>query len=83
LRIVEGLTEAGTVYIDIGLSVRSRPHVTRDDVKRDALCLQYFFNIVTHMPIARQRLGKHIPEITFSTIQGHPLRGNGPINTHS
>jgi hypothetical protein len=39
--------------------------------------------IVTHMPIARQRLAKHIPEITLSTIEGHALLGNGPINTHS
>jgi hypothetical protein len=37
----------------------------------------------THMPIARQRLGKHIPEVTLSTIEGHPSLGNGPINTHS
>jgi hypothetical protein len=35
------------------------------------------------MPIARQRLGKHIPEVTLSTIEGYPLLGNGQINTHS
>jgi hypothetical protein len=35
------------------------------------------------MPIARQRLGEHIPEVRFSTIEGHPLLGNGPINMHS
>jgi hypothetical protein len=40
-------------------------------------------NIVTHMPIARQRLDKHIPEVTLSTIEGHSLLGIGPINTHS
>jgi hypothetical protein len=28
------------------------------------------------MPIARQRLGKHIPELTRSTVEGHPLLGN-------
>jgi hypothetical protein len=35
------------------------------------------------MPIVRQRLDKHIPEVTLSTIVGHPLLGNGPINMHS
>jgi hypothetical protein len=34
------------------------------------------------MPNVRQRLGKHIPEVTLSTI-GHPLLDNGLINTHS
>jgi hypothetical protein len=38
---------------------------------------------VTHMTIARQRLNKHIPKITLSTTEGHPLLGKGPINTHS
>jgi hypothetical protein len=38
---------------------------------------------VTHMNIARQRLGKHIPEVTLSIIEGHPLLGNGPINRNS
>jgi hypothetical protein len=48
------------------------------------LCFSMTFdrNIVTHMPIARKRLGKHIPEVRLSTT-GHPLLGNGPINTHS
>jgi hypothetical protein len=40
-------------------------------------------HIVTYMTTAKQRLGKHIPEVTFATIEGHPLLGNGPINTHS
>jgi hypothetical protein len=44
--------------------------------------LHFKHNIVTHMPIARQRFGKHIPEITLSTIEGYILLGNGPINTH-
>jgi hypothetical protein len=45
---------------------------------------EYLNNIiVTHMPFGRQRLGKHIPKITLSTIEGHPLLGNGPINMHS
>jgi hypothetical protein len=34
------------------------------------------------MPIARQRLGKHIPEVALSTI-GHILLDNGLINTNS
>lgn len=38
--------------------------------------------ILCHMPIARQRLGKDIPGITFSTI-GHPLLGKGAVNTNS
>jgi hypothetical protein len=38
-------------------------------------------NIVTHIPIARQRLGKHIPEVMLSTIEGHRLPGNGSLNT--
>jgi hypothetical protein len=40
-------------------------------------------NIVTHMTIARQRLGKHCPGITLSTIEEYPLLGNGSINTNS
>jgi hypothetical protein len=47
-----------------------------EDVK-----LKLRFNIVTHVPIARQRLGKHIPEVTFSAI-GHPFLANGPIYMH-
>jgi hypothetical protein len=42
-----------------------------------------FQNILTYMTIARQRLGKNVPEVTLSTIEGHPLLGNEPINTHS
>jgi hypothetical protein len=38
-------------------------------------------NVAIHMTIVRQQLGKHIPGVTFSTIEGHPLLGNGPINT--
>jgi hypothetical protein len=37
---------------------------------------------VTHMPIAKQRLGKHIPEINLSMIEGRPLLDNRPINMH-
>jgi hypothetical protein len=33
--------------------------------------------------IAMQWLGKHSPGVTFSTTEGHPLLGNGPINRHS
>jgi hypothetical protein len=39
--------------------------------------------ILTHIPNTRQRLGKHIPEVTLSTIEREPFLGNGPINTHS
>jgi hypothetical protein len=31
------------------------------------------------MAIDKQRLGKHIPEVTLSTIEGYPLLHNGPI----
>jgi hypothetical protein len=34
------------------------------------------------MTIARQRLGKHIPEVTLSTIEAYPLLDNEPMNTH-
>jgi hypothetical protein len=37
-------------------------------------------NIVTHMTIARQQLGKHNPGVTLSTKEGHPSLGNRPIN---
>jgi hypothetical protein len=40
-------------------------------------------HIVTHMTIARQRFGKHIPGVTLSKIEGYKLLGKGPINTHS
>jgi hypothetical protein len=33
------------------------------------------------MTTARQRFGKHNPEVTLSTI-GYPLLSNGPINTN-
>jgi hypothetical protein len=39
-------------------------------------------NNVTSMPIARQRLGEHILEVTISAIEGHPLLDNGQINTN-
>jgi hypothetical protein len=35
------------------------------------------------MTIAGQRLGKHIPRVTSSTIEGYRLLGNGAIHTHS
>jgi hypothetical protein len=50
----------------------------------DVLCFQPFLiNIVIHMIIAMQRLGKCIPYVMLSTIEGHPLLGNEPINIHS
>jgi hypothetical protein len=30
---------------------------------------------------SRQRLRKHIPEVTLSTVEGHPLPGSGSLNT--
>jgi hypothetical protein len=39
-------------------------------------------NIMTHMTIDRQRLRKTIPEVTLSTMEGFPLLGNRPLNTH-
>jgi hypothetical protein len=36
-------------------------------------------DIVTHMTIARQRLSKHIPGVTLSTIGENPLLDNKPI----
>jgi hypothetical protein len=38
--------------------------------------------IVTHVTIARQRLGKHSLGVTLSKI-GRPVLDNGQINTHS
>jgi hypothetical protein len=38
-------------------------------------------DIVTHNTIARQRLGKLVPEVTLSTIEGRQLLCNGSINT--
>jgi hypothetical protein len=32
-------------------------------------------DIVMRVTIARQRLGKNIPEVKLSTIEGHPLLG--------
>jgi hypothetical protein len=46
------------------------------------IALDWKFDIVMHMSISRQRLGKHIPEVTLSTI-GHSLLRSGPINTQS
>jgi hypothetical protein len=61
------------------------PDVTDNEIVIPENDVQWFilYNIVTHMPLARQRLGKHIPEVTLSTTEGHPLLGKGPIKTHS
>jgi hypothetical protein len=32
------------------------------------------------MTIARQRLGKYVPEVTLSTVEGRPLLGNGSLD---
>jgi hypothetical protein len=36
--------------------------------------------IVTCIPIARQRLGKHISSKRTRATEGHPLIGTGPVN---
>jgi hypothetical protein len=36
---------------------------------------------MTHMTIARQRFGKQVPEVTLSTVEGHPLLGNRSLDT--
>jgi hypothetical protein len=33
------------------------------------------------MTTAMQRLGKHIPEVTLSTIEGHPLPGKRSVQS--
>jgi hypothetical protein len=38
-------------------------------------------SIVTHMTIARQRIGKHISEVTLSTVEGYPLLGSKSLGT--
>jgi hypothetical protein len=48
-----------------------RPYTHTMDIK----------NTVTHMTIVRQRLGKHIPEFTLSTIEGRSLLGNRLLDT--
>jgi hypothetical protein len=34
-----------------------------------------------HMTIARQRFGKHISEVTLSTVEEHPLLGSKSVGT--
>jgi hypothetical protein len=58
------------MWVDIGTSCNQ---ITAD--------LQ--LSIVMHMTIARQRPCKHSLGVTLSTIEGHPLLGNGPLNTRS
>jgi hypothetical protein len=41
----------------------------------------FFENIVMGIPIATQRLGKHIPTKRTRAIEGLPLLGKGPVNT--
>jgi hypothetical protein len=38
------------------------------------------FNIVTNKTIARQRFGKHIPEVTQSTVEETPLLGSKSLS---
>jgi hypothetical protein len=41
------------------------------------------FYIVTRIPIARQRVGKHIPANQAHATIGHRLLRSGPVNMHS
>jgi hypothetical protein len=58
-----------------------------EDKARERKCYFCIINcqhhIVTDMSTARQQIGKHIPEVPLSKIEGRPLLCNGPINTHS
>jgi hypothetical protein len=59
------------------LTMNSRPlsdlkYVSRYDLQ---------VNIVTCIPIARQRLGKHIPSKRTCATEGRPFLGNGQVNT--
>jgi hypothetical protein len=47
-----------------------------------AMPAQVANNNVTCIPIARQRLYKHVPAKQMHATEGHPLLGNGPVNTH-
>jgi hypothetical protein len=38
-------------------------------------------SVVTCIPIAMQRLGKHIPAKRTHATEGRPWLGNGPVNT--
>jgi hypothetical protein len=42
----------------------------------------FILHIVTCIPIARQRLGKHIPATQEQATIGYPLLCNRPVNTH-
>jgi hypothetical protein len=42
-----------------------------------------YYIIVTCIPIARQRLSKHIPAKRTHVTEGRPLLGNGPVNKQS
>jgi hypothetical protein len=39
-------------------------------------------NIVTDCAVARRRIGKRVPTNLHPTIEGRPLLGNIPVNTH-
>jgi hypothetical protein len=43
--------------------------------------LKYKYN-VTHMTSARQRLDKHVPEITLSTTERRPLLGKALLSAY-
>jgi hypothetical protein len=52
-------------------------------IKRELSPLYFIKHTMTHMPIARQQLGKHIPVATNvqATIEKLPLLCNGAVNT--
>jgi hypothetical protein len=45
--------------------------------------LTILYSTVTCIRIARKRVGRHIPATHMNATIGHPLLGNGPVNTHS
>jgi hypothetical protein len=53
------------------------PTVRYETGSLSGLVQNYLEDIMTYMPIARQRLGKHIPDVTLSTLKGHLLLGIG------
>jgi hypothetical protein len=55
-------------------------NIINENVKRYSKRNSFLY-ILTHMTIARPRLCKNFPEVKLLTIEGHPLLGNGPINT--
>jgi hypothetical protein len=59
----------------------SYPELDESTPYHPVLFLYDPYNIVTCIPIARQRLGKHIPATNVHSKIGCPLLGNGVVNT--